>query len=85
MAIRRPQGALTKVERRIVKSLLAQGWRNQDIQALVNTNRKATINSARITEVKSNARQAAAAEEELEFYLHSEEIIQSYYGFKFLR
>lgn len=69
MVTRKPQGALNKEEKRAVKALLKKGWRNQDIQALINTNRKATINSARITEVKNNARQAAADDEELEFFL----------------
>ncbi len=32
MAGRKREGALTKDEKRIVKALLADGWRNQDIQ-----------------------------------------------------
>ncbi len=54
MLLRNPEGALTDHEKRIVKALLAEGWRNQDIQALLNIGRAATINSARITEVKKN-------------------------------
>ena len=46
MVERKPEGALTKDEKRIVKALLNDGWRNQDIQALVNVGRGATINSA---------------------------------------
>ena len=64
---RRPEGALTDDEKRIVKGLLASGERNQDIQALVNLGREATINSARITEVKQDDGVAPATEEELEF------------------
>jgi hypothetical protein len=52
--MRRPEGALSKIEKSIVKALLAKGERNQDIQALVNLGRGATINSARITEVKQD-------------------------------
>ena len=55
MRIRRREGRLTAEEEGIVKALLSQGWRNQDIQALVNIGRVATINSARITEVKQNS------------------------------
>jgi len=54
MKLRNPDGALTDVEKTIVKALLAEGWRNQDIQALVNVGRDATVNSARVTEVKKN-------------------------------
>ena len=59
---------MTADEKKIVKALLAKGWRNQDIQALVNIGRRATINSARITEVKVAQKQKAATDEELEFY-----------------
>lgn len=68
MAGRKREGALTKDEKRIVKALLADGWRNQDIQALVNIGRGATINSARITEVKVNQKQKAASKDEVSFY-----------------
>ena len=54
MKLRNPDGALTDVEKTIVKALLAEGWRNQDIQALVNVGRDATVNSARVTEAKKN-------------------------------
>ena len=65
---RRPQGALTGEEKHIVKGLLQAGERNQDIQALVNTGRSATINSGRITEVKQDDTIAPASAEELEYY-----------------
>ena len=54
MRVRKREGRLTAEEECIVKGLLSHGWRNQDIQALVNVGRIATINSARITEVKQN-------------------------------
>lgn len=65
---RRPQGALTGEEKHIVKGLLQAGERNQDIQALVNTGRSATINSGRITEVKQDDTIAPASAEDLEYY-----------------
>ncbi|WP_237437741.1 DUF3644 domain-containing protein [Altericroceibacterium endophyticum] len=68
MASRNREGALTGTEKSIVKALLAKGWRNQDIQALVNVGRKATINSARITETKNDAAIAAASDDEVEFF-----------------
>jgi hypothetical protein len=68
MATRHKEGALTQEERRAVKALIAEGIRNQDIQDLVNRGRRATINSARITEVKQDANQAAASENELELF-----------------
>ena len=55
-------------EKRIVKALLAKGWRNQDIQALVNTGRRATINSGRITGVKKNTNQELASDDEVAFF-----------------
>jgi hypothetical protein len=60
--------SLTDDEKRVVKALLAKGWRNQDIQALVNTGRKATINSGRITGVKKNANQNLATDDEVAFF-----------------
>lgn len=68
MIIRKAEGALTPEERKIIKALLAKNWRNQDIQALVNIGRGATINSARITEVKQDASIVAASDLDVEFY-----------------
>lgn len=68
MVARNKNGALTDEEKPIVKALLAKGWRNQDIQALVNIGREATINSARITETKKDAAIIAASVEEVEFF-----------------
>jgi hypothetical protein len=57
--------ALTPVEKSVIKALLQQGWRNQDIQALINTGRAATINSGRITGVKNDAKIKAATNAEV--------------------
>jgi hypothetical protein len=65
MSIKKEGGALSREEKRIVKALIQRGQRNQDIQALINVGRAATVNSARITEVKKNHSQAAATEAEL--------------------
>ena len=59
---------LTPLEKRVAKALLAGNWRNQDIQALINTGRKATVNSGRITGVKKNSKQELATDEEVEFF-----------------
>ncbi len=66
MRLRNPEGALTAEEKPIVKALLAEGWRNQDIQALLNIGRDATINGARITEVKKNDAIAPASAGDVE-------------------
>mgnify|MGYP005988718035 CR=1 FL=1 len=68
MVLRLAAGALSKDEKRIVKSLLLSGERNQDIQALVNIGRNATINGARITEVKQDLTAAPASLDEVEFF-----------------
>ena len=68
MVTRKKEGALTAHEKEIVKALLDKGHRNQDIQALINLGRSATINSARITEVKKNKKQKAASDDKLTFF-----------------
>ena len=68
MAGRNREGALTAEEKPIVKALLGKGWRNQDIQALINTGREATINSGRITETKNDDLITTASDDEVEFF-----------------
>lgn len=68
MAKKNRDGALTNDEKRIVKALLNRDWRNQDIQALVNIGRIATVNSARITGVKQDVAQRAASDDEVAFF-----------------
>ena len=62
-------GSLTALEKRIVKGLLAKGWRNQDIHAWINAGRKTTVNFGRISGVKKDANQQAASEEEVAFFI----------------
>jgi hypothetical protein len=69
MVVRNAEGRLTKTEESIIKALLARGWRNQDIQALVNAGRKATINSARITEVKHGQTLQPSDDDDVDFYI----------------
>lgn len=69
MAKRSKSGALTALEKRVVKTLLSRGMRNQDIQALVNRGRKATVNGGRITEVKQNESQRLASDDETGFFI----------------
>lgn len=73
MIKRKTKGSLTKEEKPIVKALLTRGWRNQDIQYLVNKGRVATINSARITEIKRNKSIKAAKEDKVDFYICKKE------------
>jgi hypothetical protein len=69
MVVRNKDGSLTVEEQTIVKALLGRGQRNQDIQALLNIGRKATINSARITEVKENLKVRPASDEQVDFFI----------------
>lgn len=66
-------GKLTAKEKKIVKALLNKGERNQDIQHLINTGRKHTINGARITEVKQNSSQTVASEAECQKFILNQE------------
>jgi hypothetical protein len=60
--------ALTDEEKRVIKALLANGMRNQDIHTLINYERKATINFGRIDGVKKNANISPASAEEVAFF-----------------
>jgi hypothetical protein len=59
---------LSDEEKRVVKALLADGMRNQDIHALINYERPATVNFGRIAGVKSNDKISPASPEEVAFY-----------------
>ncbi|WGR94389.1 DUF3644 domain-containing protein [Bradyrhizobium sp. ISRA443] len=60
--------ALTDEEKRVIKALLAEGMRNQDILTLVNYERSATINFGRIAGVKKNADITPASAEEVALF-----------------
>jgi hypothetical protein len=59
---------LTAEEKAVIKALLAEGMRNQDILTLINYEREATINFGRITGVKKNASIVPASPEEVAFF-----------------
>jgi hypothetical protein len=61
--------ALTMEEKQVVKALLARKWRNQDIQALINVGRKATVNGGRITGVKKDQAIVPAHDDDVDFFL----------------
>lgn len=65
---KKASGNLDDYEKTIVKALLDKKYRNQDIQYLVNIGREATINSARITEVKKNPTQKKASEKDVALF-----------------
>ena len=81
--MRKPEGALSKEETQIVKALLRKGWRNQDIQALLNIGRKATINSARITEVKQSKSILPASDDVVEFFIIRKKLFDRSTGLNF--
>jgi hypothetical protein len=60
--------ALSDEEKRVVKALLANGMRNQDIHALINYERPTTINFGRIAGVKKNQKVSPASPEEVAFF-----------------
>jgi uncharacterized protein DUF3644 len=60
--------SLTDEEKRVVKALLADGMRNQDIHALINYERSATVNFGRIAGVKKNENIAPASPEEVAYF-----------------
>ena len=60
--------SLTPQERRVVKALIASGWKNQDINALINAGRHTTVNFGRISGVKKDANQGAAGDDEVAFF-----------------
>jgi hypothetical protein len=65
----KPKKGLTDLEKRIVKALIAKGWRNQDIHAWINIGRQTTVNFGRISGVKNNANQEPATGEELAYFM----------------
>ena len=65
---KKEKASLTIEEKRIAKALLAEGARNQDILALVNTGRKIPVNGGRITDVKQDETQEKASKEDIAFF-----------------
>ena len=69
MATRKRAGGLSPEEKNVVKALLSQNWRNQDIQDLINSGRKSTIKSARITAVKQDSTISPASEKQVAAFI----------------
>jgi hypothetical protein len=66
---RAPSSAtLTAAEKAVIKALLNNGWRGQDVQALVNTGRNASINSGRISAIKANGAIVPATGQQVEAF-----------------
>ena len=65
-----PTIALTPTEKSVIKALLNDGWRNQDIQALINTGRSASINFGRISGIKGNDSIVSATKQQVEAFRH---------------
>jgi hypothetical protein len=61
-------GGLNFAEKRIVKYLVEEGWTNQNIQALINLERPATINFGRISGVKDDVSIEPCTQIEFEEY-----------------
>src|SRR5215207_9065839 len=61
--------SLTALEKRIIKALIAKGWKNQDINAFINAGRPTAVNFGRISGIKKDAKQQAASDGEVEFFL----------------
>jgi hypothetical protein len=57
---------LTPTEKSVIKALLNDGWRGQDVQALINTGRAASVNSGRISAIKTNAAIVPATKQQVE-------------------
>ena len=72
---KKKEGRLTDAEKPLVKAMLGRKMRNQDIQHIVSQGRVATINSARITEVKQNNEITPASEKDLDTYLRKKKAV----------
>ena len=68
MAKKPSKTALTPLEKSVIKALLNDGWRNQDIQALINTGRAASINFGRISGVKVDEGVVPATKQQVEVF-----------------
>lgn len=75
--------SLTDTEKRVIKALLAKGWRNQDILTLVNSHRVAPVNFGRISGIKKQANQKVATNEEVDFYCIKKKSFDSKTGLNF--
>ncbi|WP_226019751.1 DUF3644 domain-containing protein [Novosphingobium sp. FKTRR1] len=70
MAKKQSKTALTLLEKSVIKALIIDGWRNQDVQALINTGRAASINFGRISGVKTDNAIKPATKQQVETFRH---------------
>jgi hypothetical protein len=70
MAKNASKAALTPLEKSVIKALLNDGWRNQDIHALINTGRPASVNFGRISGIKASGEVAPATKKQVEAFRH---------------
>ena len=71
-----PRNPIRDIDQQIIKKLLNDGWKNQDILALVNNNRRIfgynDLNNGRISDIKSNKDKrfnlSPASDKELRIY-----------------
>lgn len=70
MAKKSSKTALSPHEKSIIKALLNEGGRNQDILVLINTGRAASINFGRIAGVKANKTIQPATKYQVEAFRH---------------
>jgi hypothetical protein len=68
MAKKPSKSMLTSIEKSVIKALLNEGWRNQDIQALINTGRSASINFGRIAGIKADGMIVPATKQQVDAF-----------------
>jgi hypothetical protein len=70
MSKKQSKTSLTPLEKSIIKALLGEGWRNQDIQTLINTGRPASVNFGRISGIKVDDAIVPATKQVVEAFRH---------------
>ena len=68
MANALPKPTLTINEKAVIKALLNDGWRGQDVQALINVGRGASVNSGRISAIKADNSVAPANQQQVQAF-----------------
>ena len=59
---------LSAIEKSVIKALIIDGWRNQDILSLINTGRQSSVNFGRIAAIKNNHSITAASKDQLDLF-----------------
>jgi hypothetical protein len=70
MTKKKSEKSLTAVEQSVIKALLNEGCQSQDIHALINVGRNASINFGRISEIKANNTIVPATKQEVAAFRH---------------